>query len=140
ADWATVIGFRNRSHGVEDPPCPLFVHDRKVKLAAARESFGCGFVRLNLPESRPPARGLRTRSPIFSVSRKGTSLPRRVPTVLLSLVGQERPGYYLRTTVWQPSSACSARTSSSRPDVKKYARYAERGHIHRQLESFSQLT
>ena len=30
------MGFRDRSHHVEDLPCPLFVHDGKVEVGAAR--------------------------------------------------------------------------------------------------------
>src|SRR5437016_4120418 len=31
-----MMSFRDRSHGLEDLPCPLFIHDRKVELRAAR--------------------------------------------------------------------------------------------------------
>src|ERR1700720_4844534 len=45
---------------------------RGKSYSVRRESAGFWFVRLNLPESKPPARGLHTSRPTFSDSNMGT--------------------------------------------------------------------
>ena len=65
--WALAIGaMTSRIFHVR------LIHDRKIK-AGATGIRGLLFVRLNFPESKPPASGLQTSRPIFSDSIMGTS-------------------------------------------------------------------
>jgi hypothetical protein len=64
-------GATDRRHHVEDLPGPLFVHDRKVEVSAARIR-GLLVRPAELARKQPPASGLHTSRPTFSDSRWGS--------------------------------------------------------------------